>query len=83
MKKFSIIIWSFRQIAKVSIAKLIIKVFLALATAFVPVAVIIQIGRVLDMVSSQDVVSYEFMIMPMMFLVCLLALNSFFFYEAG
>ena len=56
MKKFSIIIWSFRQIAKVSIAKLIIKVFLALATAFVPVAVIIQIGRVLDMVSSQDVV---------------------------
>lgn len=83
MKKFSIIIWSFRQIAKVSIAKLIIKVFLALATAFVPVAVIIQIGRVLDMVSSQDVVSYEFMIMPMMFLVCLLALNSFFFYGSG
>lgn len=86
MEKIKVLIWSFIQISKVSVHKLVLKVLLAICASVVPVIIVMQIGRVIDTVAlyaESGVASLNDIVIPILMLAGLLIANSFFFYGSG
>lgn len=86
MEKIKVLIWAFIQISKISVRKLILKVLMAIFASVVPVIIIMQIGKIIDLVAwyaEQGVASFGDIVIPIMILAGLLVANSFFFYGSG
>lgn len=86
MEKIKVVIWSFIQISKISVYKLILKIVLAISASVVPVIIVMQIGKIIDSVAQyakQGVTSFHDIAIPILLLAGLLVANSFFFYGSG
>jgi ABC-type multidrug transport system fused ATPase/permease subunit len=86
MEKIKVLVWSFMQISRISVRKLILKILLAVFSSVVPVIIVIQIGKIIDLVigyAEQGVASFNDIVIPVLILAGLMVANSFFFYGSG
>lgn len=86
MEKIKVLVWSFIQISRISVHKVILKMFLAVFSSVVPVIIVIQIGQIIDLVigyAEQGDASFNDIVITILILSGLMVANSFFFYGSG